>query len=114
MKIIDGSSIYNGLANYLATNAYLNDTAQDEAPEVSVKLPCKIGDRVWAIRSYKGHKHPQDGIVNEMYFTKDMRLHIVVKHIARGEWGKTIFATREEAVAAIEGRKNNENENHAG
>ena len=75
----------------------------------AVELPCKIGDRVWAIRSYKGHKHPQDGIVNEMYFTKDMRLHIAVKHIARGEWGKTIFATREDAVSAIIGeRKDND------
>lgn len=81
----------------------------DQMPTVeAVKLPCKIGDRVYAIRSYKGHKHPQDGIVSDMLFTQDMRLQIVVRHIARGEWGKQIFATREEAVSAIEGeRKDN-------
>ena len=65
-------------------------------------LPCKIGDIAWAIRDYKGTKIPQRGIVNEMFFTADMRLCIVVKHIARGEWGKTIFATYEEAKAEIE------------
>lgn len=27
------------------------------APDV-IKLPCKIGDYVWVIRSYRGHKHP--------------------------------------------------------
>lgn len=69
----------------------------------AVEIPCKIGDRVWAIRNYGGHKHPQDGIVHEMYFTEGMRLIIHVKHIARGEWGKEIFAAREEAVAAITG-----------
>ena len=75
----------------------------------AVELPCKIGDRVWAIRNYCGHKHPQDGIVNEMYYTDNMRLVIHVKHIARGEWGKTVFATREEAVSAIVGeRKDND------
>ena len=73
-----------------------------KAPTVdAVEVPCKIGDRVWVIRNYKGHKHPQDGIVSEMYFFEDMKLQIVVKNVARGEWGKTVFATREDAVAAI-------------
>ena len=75
----------------------------------TIKLPCKIGDRVWCIRNYKGHKHPQDGIVSEMFFDDDMQLHIVVKYIGRGTWGKEIFATREDAVAVIVGeRKDNE------
>ena len=71
----------------------------------AVEVPCRIGDRVWAIRSFKGVMHPQDGIVGEMVFTKDMKLHIVVKYVARGEWGKTVFATCEEAQAAIEERR---------
>ena len=80
----------------------------DSLPEADmVEVPCKIGDWVWAIRDYKGHKHPQRGIVSEMYFSTDMSLHIVVKHIARGKWGETIFATDKEAYAAIEGRKAN-------
>lgn len=65
-------------------------------------LPCKIGDRVWAIRSYNGSKHPQEGIVSEMYFLPDMTLQIVVKHVARGIFGKTIFHTLHETQEAID------------
>lgn len=63
--------------------------------------PCKIGDTMWAIRDYKGIKQLQKGIVSEMYFTKDMSLHIAVKYAARGEFGETIFLTREEAEAKL-------------
>lgn len=65
------------------------------------ELPCKIGDTVWCIRNFHGHKHPQKGIVSEMFFTKDMKLQIVVKYVARGIWGKTVFLTREAAEEAI-------------
>jgi hypothetical protein len=67
----------------------------------AVEVPCKIGDFVWAIRSFKGHKHPQRGIVSDMFFTRNMKLQIVVKYVARGEWGKTVFATDKDAYAAI-------------
>lgn len=73
---------------------------------VADAVPCKIGDRVWAIRNYKGIKHPQEGIVNEMFYTQEMRLVIVVKHIARGEWGETVFGTYEKCQRAIEERNN--------
>lgn len=49
-----------------------------------VELPCKIGDTVWCIRNFHGHKHPQEGIVSEMLFTREMRLQIVVKYVGRG------------------------------
>ena len=50
--------------------------------------------------------HPQQGTVSELIITKDLRLMITVKHIARGEWGKEVFATYEEARRAItEGKK---------
>ena len=70
-------------------------------------LPCKIGDTVWSIRKYKGIKRPQQGVVSEMYFVRDiiagkLRLLIVVKHVARGEWGEKIFSTKEDAEKAIE------------
>ena len=61
--------------------------------------PCKIGDFVWTIRSYKGIKHAQQGKITDMFFTKEMRLMIVVSHIARGSWGDKIFATEAEAEA---------------
>ena len=75
----------------------------ENAPTVdAVEVPCKIGDFVWAIRSYHGKKHPQRGIVSDMYFLKDMSLQIVVKYVARGKWGENIFASDKEAYEAIE------------
>lgn len=68
--------------------------------------PCMIGQTMWAIRDYKGIKQPQKGIVSDMYFTKDMSLHIVVKFVARGEFGKTVFLTEEEAQAALAAKNN--------
>lgn len=62
-----------------------------------VDIPCRIGDEVWGIRSYKGVAHPQRGFVNEIFFTNTMRLTISVKHICLGEWGEKIFATQAEA-----------------
>ena len=76
----------------------------------AVEVPCKIGDFVWAIKNFNGHKHPQRGIVSDMYFLKDMSLQIVVKYVARGKWGETVFATDKEAYAAIGGRKDNAKE----
>jgi len=81
------------------------DDWMDAQPTIdAVVIPCKIGDFVWAIRNYNGVPHPQQGKVIDMYFTADMRLHIVVSHIARGEWGKTVFPTYEEASEAIKER----------
>ena len=36
-----------------------------------------------------------------MFFTDDMELCIVVKGVARGKWGETVFATYEEAEERI-------------
>ena len=73
-----------------------------EQPTVdAVELPCRIGDTVWAIRSFHGIKSPQKGIVGDMFVTRDMELVIVVKYVARGKWGETVFATCEDAANAI-------------
>lgn len=66
-----------------------------------IELPCKIGDKVWITRNYRGVEKAQQGTVYEMYFTKEMKLMITVKYIGRGEYGKTIFATKEEAEAKL-------------
>ena len=62
-------------------------------------LPCKVGDTVWAIRSYNpGKKVVVSGKVSEMYYIDEsMRLCIVVKGIARGEWGKVVFPSYKSA-----------------
>ena len=89
------SEIYWGMASH---GAILQ--AIDEAPAVN-PLPCKIGDKVWAIRNVHGVPKPQHGVVSDMLYTDDMRLSIVVRYIARGEWGKKIFGTLEEALEVI-------------
>lgn len=62
-----------------------------------VLLPCEIGDTMYGVRNYKGKKHIQSGIVSEMYYTKDMRLQIVLKYVCRGEFGRVIFLNKEDA-----------------
>ena len=81
----------------------------EDAPAVNaVVLPCKIGDTVWAIRFPAGKPIIKQYVVSEMAYLEDMRLGIAVKTgkiSARGFWGETIFATREEAGAALGGNK---------
>ena len=72
-------------------------------------LPCKIGDKVWAIRFPAGKPIIKQYVVSEMAYLEDMRLGIAVKTgeiSARGFWVETIFATMEEAEAAIGGKDN--------
>ena len=100
VEMMDGQ----GIPYY--TRAVTLDSIEDViAANPVCELPCKIGDFAWAIRHYKGVPHPQQGRVTEMFFTKDMKLHIVISHIARGEWGKAVFGTEEEARRAIEKEK---------
>ena len=66
-----------------------------------VRIPCKCGDVLWGIKVYKGYLMAKQGFVREMYFTKSMALMIVLEHICRGELGKKIFRTKEEAEQAI-------------
>ena len=80
----------------------------EQAPAVN-PLPCKIGDKVWAIRFPAGKPIIKQYVVSEMAYLEDMRLGIAVrtgKISARGFWGETIFATREDAEAAIGGKDN--------
>jgi hypothetical protein len=71
-------------------------------------LPCKVGDTVWAIRSYNpGKKVVVSGKVSEMYYIDEsMKLCIVVKGITRGEWGKRVFPTCEAAENYLRGLNN--------
>ena len=70
-----------------------------------VEMPCRIGDTVWCIRSFKGIDHPQETKVSGMYFTQDMRLNIQCKYVGIGEFGKKVFKTREDAMKAMEGQR---------
>ena len=70
-----------------------------------IELPCKIGDTVYGIRRYHGVRKVQYGIVSEMYFTRENRLQIAIKHVCRGYWGENIFGSLEEAEAALKERE---------
>ena len=70
-------------------------------PARNQNYPCRIGQDMWCIRNFKGVQHPTKGEVSEMYFTAQMKLMIVVKCVGRGEYGKTVFPTKEEAEAAL-------------
>lgn len=72
----------------------------------AVELPCKMGDTVWGIKAFNhGRLLAKQGIVHQMFFGDDMRLCICVKDVCRGEWGKNVFATKEEAEVAIGERR---------
>lgn len=107
-RLIDASLVDERLANDLKTGDEMVSISwvrswigMQETVEALV-IPCRVGDLVWVIRSYHGVKHPQQGRVSDLYITRDLRLVITVKHIARGEWGKEVFATCEEAQAEID------------
>ena len=70
----------------------------------NANLPCKVGDEVWAIRTFNnGRQVPQKGKVCEIYFIDEaMRPCIVVKGITRGLWGEKIFPTFEAAESYLQ------------
>lgn len=68
-----------------------------------LRLPCKVGDTVWWINScytFNGVKRVDEEIVKSFVFDED-GLTIVMSGIAMGEYGKTVFLTREEAEQAL-------------
>lgn len=73
-------------------------TALQNAPIVhTAVLPCKIGDIVWGIKKHNnGRLFVKQGIVSQMYYGDDMQLCVCVKRVCRGQWGKNVFATKEE------------------
>ena len=78
----------------------------NEAPTVdAIAFPCKVGDEVWCLRNNK----PVKGTVTEIYFRDNMDMCIVVRRLCRGRWGERIFATEQEAQAAIDRRMNDGN-----
>ena len=79
----------------------LKDYEDAEENGMLKMLPCRIDDEMWAIRRYSGVLTVQKGFVSEMFFTKEMKLMIVVKHVARGVFGEKVFLTREAAEQAL-------------
>ena len=71
--------------------------------DFNLHIPCKIGDKVWAIKKYNGVYVTRQGVVSEMFFVGEkMELCIAVKSLARGTWGREVFPTKEEAERALQ------------
>ena len=107
MRLIDADAIkYDtiGCGGWGLPEEVVSEYRISKIPAIdAVILPCKIGDSVWGIRTYHKGKRVRQGIVSDMLFVgPEMQLCICVKNVCRGEWGKTVFATREEAEAAVE------------
>ena len=81
--------------------AYKN--GYEKGKQDALGVPCKMGDLVWGIKKHSYGMKVKPGIVSQMFYGEDMRLCICVKNVCRGEWGKNVFATEEEAVAKMDG-----------
>jgi len=99
--LVDANAVRN--AHYEPDDiAMKGDTLINQATSVdAVDIPCKMGDVVWGIKKYCHGQQVKQGTVHQMFFGDDMRLCICVKNVCRGEWGKNVFATKEEAEAAL-------------
>lgn len=99
---IDGEikAVHNALDEIIEKIARYEDL--EEAGRL-VELPCKIGDMVYGIRRWYGTNIAKAGPVSEMFYTQNGKLMIVIKNVCRGHWGDKIFATLEEAEAALKG-----------
>lgn len=60
----------------------------------------KVGDVAYCIRNYRGHKKVKRGIVSVIYGV-DGKLGARVYGIGGGYIGEDVFATQEEAEAAL-------------
>lgn len=73
------------------------------AQQKPAPLPCKVGDTAYAIRRLSGGvRRIVSGFIAEMYYiSSDMALVVRLKNVCRGELGKEVFGTYEEAEAAL-------------
>lgn len=74
-----------------------------------IEIPCKIGDTVYGIRKHYGSYKAEKTQVSEMYFTNDMKLVVVAKHVCRGLMGENVFLSEEEAQAKARKLRGNKN-----
>ena len=82
-----------------------------------VKLPCKVGDKIWIIRTLTYPIKPndkrdriitQDKIQKIFFERKGLSLKTFMDTISAQKIGKTVFLSREEAERALEERESND------
>ena len=108
-KLVDTQKVYDLALGYMSdfarSCADLTSLREilDDAPAVpAIVLPCKVG----GVRDTRIYNKPVKGVVTEIYFRDNMDMCIVVRRLCRGRWGERVFATEQEAQAAIDRRVN--------
>jgi len=77
-----------------------------------LKLPCKVGDKVWAVTSTANYslgeyrevplKHPQEKKIQSITITKNGLLyHVKDRTYIEKDFGETVFLTKEKAEQAL-------------
>ena len=65
--------------------------------------PCKVGDTVYYM--YKGGGRVYEGVVTSFIYVSDTKSFVIHCDGCHGKYGQYVFLTREEAEAALEGRR---------
>lgn len=64
-------------------------------------VPCKIGDTAYLIRRFHDKKRAVSGTICEIFFDKNMDIHVRIHGIGRGKLGEDVFLSRVEAEKKI-------------
>ena len=91
----------------------LADYEDAEEQGLLVKLPCKVGDKIWAITSTANYslgkytevvlENPQEKKIQSITFSKNgIGYHVKDRTYGIGDFGKTVFLTKEEAEQKLE------------
>ena len=68
-----------------------------------LKLPCRIGDKVWCVRTLSRHRRfISSGRVTEILID-EAGMWIKVKTLHKGQFGDTVFVSADDAQDALEG-----------
>ena len=101
---------YLGYCKFDCLSADKCDNFQDRS--AWVKLPCKVGDKIWIIRTLTYPIKPnekrdriitQDKIQKIFFERKGLSLKTFMDTISAQKIGKTVFLSREEAERALKG-----------
>jgi len=80
--------------------AKLNEYEEAKADGRLVVLPCKVGDRVYSIYGYLNKSIQEDTVKHICVQNGEIRL--TMDNTCTKIWGRSAFATREEAEKALE------------
>ena len=104
---VKDSGYYNGVRLSLDKTAdrlaYYEDMEEQGR---LIKLPCKVGDRVYFAAWFGTEPHTVKRIIEPYFYTDDARGMGSTADFYLKDFGKTVFLTREEAENALKGGAN--------